>query len=643
MKTTKHIFLFIYFLWCSFLALGQSQKEKEALEKFDNYQYINAIETYEALVEKGLSSRVIFQKLGDANYLNGQYTEAAKWYKKLSELPNGINEPQYLYKYAQTLKSLEDYDASKRLMNLYLQQADTEQRAATFKSLEGVNFEIKNNEEYFQLKSFEHNSSYSDFSPTLWNETIVFSSSRDTGTVIKKIHEWNKNPFLNLYKVQKNSSSEELSEELNSFAHESSATFTKDGKTIYFTRNNVKDGRLVRDSAGINHLKIIRAEFIENKWTNFEELPFGGDSYSIANPALNPQENKLFFASNMPGTFGLSDIYVVTINADGSFGTPQNLGPDFNTEGRETFPFIDANNQLFFASDGRPGLGGLDIYVTKLESSKPMVQNLGTPINSSQDDFSIVINKLGTAGYFASNREGGKGGDDIYAFDLLKPFNLDCNLNVSGYTINIENGTLIQDVNLTIVNRDGSLIKSTATNSSGEFLESLSCNTTKRFIIRASKEGFEPTEKSFDLKDGLSIENLELELKPIPAPAEVGTDLAVLLQLNPIYFDTNKATIRPDAAEELNKVLAYMVDFPEVKIEIRSHTDSRGRDSYNLELSDRRAKSTGQYLIDNGIAPERITAEGFGEKKLLNRCANGVQCSKEEHELNRRSEFIIVQ
>lgn len=643
MKTTKHIFLFIYFLWCSFLALGQSQKEKEALEKFDNYQYINAIETYEALVKKGLNSRTIFQKLGDANYLNGKYKEAAKWYKKLSELPNGINEPQYLYNYAQTLKSLEDYDESNRLMSLYLQQATDEQRAANFKSIEGTDFKIKNNQEYFQLISFEHNSTYSDFSPSIWNDAIVFSSSRDTGTVIKKIHEWNKNPFLNLYKVQNNSTSEELSKELNSFAHESSATFTKDGKTIYFTRNNVKDGRLVRDSAGINHLKIIRAEFIENKWTNFEELPFGSDSYSIANPALNPEENKLYFASNMPGTLGLSDIFVVSINIDGTFGTPQNLGPNFNTEGRETFPFIDANNQLFFSSDGRPGLGGLDIYVTKLASANPKIQNLGTPINSSQDDFSIVINKEGTTGYFASNREGGKGSDDIYAFDILKPFNLDCQLNVSGYAINIENGTLIQEVTLAIVNEDGSLIKSTATNISGEFLESLSCNKNQRFIIRASKEGFEPVEKSFDLKDGLSIENLELKLKPIPAPADVGTDLAVLLELNPIYFDTNKATIGTDAAEELNKILAYMVDFPEVKIEIRSHTDSRGRDSYNLELSDRRAKSTGQYLVDKGIAPERITAEGFGEKELLNRCANGVDCSQEEHELNRRSEFIIVQ
>lgn len=279
--------------------------------------------------------------------------------------------------------------------------------------------------ERFVVGILNINSRHSEYAPSFYNGELVFASSRNTNSFTKIVDESSEQPFLDLY-VTVNTSGKRNTERLkggvNTKFHESSATFSKDGKTVYFTRNNrakriSKEGKIL--------LTIYKATYENGKWRHEEELPFGSDTYSIAHPALSPDGKFLYFASDMPGSFGKSDLYVVELYEDGSYGKPKNLGSEINTPGRETFPFISDKGNLFFASDGHLGYGGLDIFMTLPQIDiygGTQVYNLGEPINSFEDDFTFIINEESNVGFFASNRRGGFGGDDIYGFKQLVAF-----------------------------------------------------------------------------------------------------------------------------------------------------------------------------------------------------------------------------
>ncbi len=619
-----------------------------AEREFQNYEFVNAIASYEAIAKKGTSNKEVYINLGDANYSIARYAEAAKWYAKLSSITDGIYEPLYYYNYAQSLKSIGNYEKSNALMQRYAKTAKNDIRASNFKEHQDYLNEIDRISGRYSIQHLDINTPYADFAPFIKGTELVFSSARDTGTTLKKIHEWNKRPFSNLFKgeIVENGSVRNVSkypESLNSFAHESSATFTEDGRVVYFTRNNKINHRSKKNRTEIGHLELVRSEFINGEWTKPQTLPFNSDSYSVANAALNRDGTQLYFSSDMPGSYGQSDLFVVDIYCDGSFGTPRNLGPEINTEGRETFPFIDTDGTLYFASDGRPGLGGLDIFASQTINGKVMVKNLGRPINSDQDDFSFNIHPKNRNGYFASNRKGGRGEDDIYAFVENEPIPFGCSLNVSGHAINAQDGSLIADATIDVFNKQGNIMGRARTNGNGEFYLQLNCRHTEAFRFTGSKEGFVEKDIEVGLANSPNVSGIAIRLRPMEKVAIKGTDLAIFLQLAPIYFDIDKANIRPDAQLELNKIVTYMNRFPQIKIAIRSHTDSDGSDRYNLKLSERRANSTRTYLIEKGIDPLRITAQGFGERQLVNQCTNGVPCSKSQHEENRRSEFIIVQ
>ncbi len=279
--------------------------------------------------------------------------------------------------------------------------------------------------EKFSVNFLNINSEYSDYAPSFYEGELVFASSRNVNSVSKSFDEVSNQPFLDLYTTVKKSDKErirKLKGSINTKFHESSAVFSKDKKTVYFTRNNYSKRKSKTNIEGSVLLKIYRARYVEGKWKDIEELPFSSDDYSIAHPTLSPDGRFLYFASDMPGSFGKSDIYVVEINEDGSFGIPENLGDRINTSGRETFPFISDKGKLFFASDGHQGLGGLDIFMTLFNDNETEVYNLGEPINSSEDDFTFIINEEHKIGFFASNRKGGKGDDDIYGFRQLVSF-----------------------------------------------------------------------------------------------------------------------------------------------------------------------------------------------------------------------------
>ncbi|TVZ09506.1 outer membrane protein OmpA-like peptidoglycan-associated protein [Cellulophaga sp. RHA_52] len=645
----KFKYITLAFLFCCAFTNAQTKKEKKADDKFESYQYAEAIDVYERLIDLGYTSETIYRKLANSNYLNARYENAAKWYEMLVNLEGANVDPEEVYKYALSLKSIGEYEKSDTWMRKFDDIKQYDSRASLFENNTDYLKVIEKNSGRYNIKNLEINSSVSEFSPAYYNDKLVFSSARDTGTVRRTIHEWNNQPFLNLYAAQFNEEGKpinagKLDRKLNKKTHESSAIFTKDGNTMYFTRNNSDNGRFARDKDGVSRLKLYRATKVNDEWKKITELPFNGDDFSVAHPALSPDETKLYFASDMPGTRGMSDLFVVDIIADGTFSAPRNLGNKINTESRETFPFVSKNNILYFASDGHPGLGGLDIFATQITNNfnDSYILNIGKPVNSKQDDFSLIFDEDTQKGFFASNRDGGKGYDDIYSFIQTKELNLNCYNTINGTAVNLKTGASIADAAIQVKDKENTLVFETKTDTKGNFtLNDICWDDT--YTLLGEKIEFEQGTTSFTMERNKELKPVIVKLNPIKRAAPIGTDLTKYLKLDPIYFDLDKSFIRIDGQITMQQVFAYLKEYPEVVIEVRSHTDARATNEYNLALSNRRAKETVKYLLDNGIAPERVSGKGFGESELTNNCDSNSKCSEEEHQKNRRSEFIVVQ
>jgi outer membrane protein OmpA-like peptidoglycan-associated protein/tetratricopeptide (TPR) repeat protein len=640
-KTTLYS-LFILLL----LTSGYAQKKTVAKAdvNYDRYAYVDAIVNYEKVAAKGYQDEKMFQKLGNAYYFKAELPQASKWYEQLFTLyPN--QEAEYYYRYSQTLKSTGDYKKSDQMLEQFNLKSGNDKRGILFKENKNYLEEIKANSGRFQVVDAGVNSAFSDYGSSFLGDKLVFASARDTGGVSKKVFKWTNKSFTNLYASEMKPDGEmgipeRFVRTINSKFNESTPIFTQDGKTMYFTRNNYLEGKRGRDSSKNTLLKLYKSTLNkEGEWSNVAELPFNSNEYSVAHPALSQDEKTLYFASDMPGTLGQSDLFSVKINQDGTYGTPENLGPEINTEGRETFPFVSEENELFFASDGRPGLGGLDIFVAKKEVDESFygIQNVGEPINSNQDDFAFLINKKRN-GFFTSNREGGKGYDDIYRFVEYKK--LICDQMLSGLITDQETKEIVSNAKMSLFDSNFKPLQVAQTDAQGRYSFAVDCGKT--YYVRAEKEDYQTKEGSVRSKSFSSSKDYSMELERRIKPITVGTDLAKTLDIPMIYFDLDKSYIRKDASYELAKVLTVMQQYPAMKIEVRSHTDSRQTAAYNEKLSDRRAKATVAWLVKNGINSARLIGKGYGESQLVNPCSDGVKCSEEEHQANRRSEFIIV-
>ncbi len=634
-------------LSCAFVN-AQDKKIKKATTDFNTYAYSDAIDSYESLVKKGHTSEEVFKNLGNAHYQNADYEAAVDWFAQLFELEDAEIEAEYLYKYAQTLKSLGEYGKSDQWMQKFEAAKANDNRAIKFANNLNYLNEIEENSGRYKIKNLSINTEASDFAPSFYGKELVFSSARDKGRIARNIHEWNNKPFLNLYRTipfenGEFSTTEKLSKSLNRKTHESSTAFTKDGSTVYFTRNNSENGRFARDENGLSRLKIYKADLQDGEWSDIIELPFNDDSYSVAHPTLSSDEKQLYFASDMPGTIGQSDIFVVDIQENGSFGTPKNLGNKINTEGRETFPFVTESNKLYFASDGHPGLGGLDIFVTLLnEMEYRPLKNIGKPINSAQDDFSFIGDEGTKKGFFASNREGGFGSDDIYSFTQTKEIDLSCHTIVEGIINDKDNERPISGANIVIIDSKGQALSTTVSEPNGTFFIEVNCGDGPYKII-ASKTEYGQIEIMFSVQNTNDTSGIEITLERTVKQAKVGTDLVKFLELSPVYFNLDKSNIRPDAETTLKKLIDYMRQFPDLKVEVRSHTDAKAGSLYNQNLSEIRAKATVAYVVANGIYKNRITGQGFGETKLINDCTSREKCDDSEHQRNRRSEVIVIE
>lgn len=638
----------VYSLFLSaFFLQGFSQKTvvSRAEKEYDRFAYVDAIDNYEKVAEKGYQDEKMFQKLGNAYYFKAELPQALKWYDQLFAVyPN--QEPEYFYRYSQALKSTGDYVKADQILEQFNQKKGNDKRGILFKENRNYLEEIKANSSRFQVVDAGVNSKFSDYGSSFFGTKLVFASARDTGGISKKVFKWTNKSFTNLYWSEMKpdgemGTPERFERKINSKFNESTPVFTKDGQTMYFTRNNFLEGKRGKDANKNTLLKLYKATIDkEGEWRNVTELPFNSNNYSVAHPALSVDEKTLYFASDMTGTLGQSDLFKVKINEDGTYGVPENLGPEINTEGRETFPFVSNDNELYFASDGRPGLGGLDVFVAKIEVDQSFygIQNVGEPINSKQDDFAFLIDSKNRNGFFTSNREGGKGYDDIYRFVENKK--LICEQTLMGLVTDLDSGQILPNAKISLFDKNFKPLQVMQTDAQGHYSFPVDCGKT--YYVRGEKEEYQTKEASVTTKISSGSKDFPLVLERRIKPIAVGTDLAKTLDIPLIYFDLDKSFIRKDAAYELAKVLEVMKQYPEMKIEVRSHTDSRQTAKYNKILSDKRAKSTVDWLVKNGINSVRLIGNGFGESQLVNHCAEGVKCSEEEHQANRRSEFIIV-
>ncbi len=617
------------------IQLSVAQNLKRANHLFEKRAYLNAAELF---LNEEPKTQEILEKLADCYYFNTKMKEAELYYKILLQIHESNVDPTYLFRYSQALKGVKNFTEADKWYQKYLEkkQMAPAEKQETLPFFSSLNSEIR---KPYVVDKVSVNTKYSDFGASYFGEKVVFSSSRNKG----KLYIWNNQPYLDLFQgdIADNQDLKNVvpfDGSINTEMHESNAVFTKDGKTMYFTRNNSDSGKKKRNENKISTLKIYKAQFVNNKWTNITELPFNSDNYSVEHPALSSDEKQLYFASDMPGTIGSFDLFVADINADGTYGTPKNLGSKINTEHREQFPFVSSDNILYFASDGHFGMGGLDIFKSEISDEKFFTPiNLSNVINSNLDDFAYVINETNEKGYFSSNREGGMGDDDIYRFTKEKTYVIH-GLVQDKNSLEILPGSLVS-----LLDENNNLINEMVVGDDAKY--SFDIENNKSYKIKGTLKLYVPSvvEFSSDAKGDIN-KNIQLLIESYDdAEQNIVTEAGkTQIKINPIYFDFDKWNIRPDAALELNNVVTLMNKYSGMQLEIGAHTDARGSDAYNLKLSYKRAKSVLDYLTSQGILEKRLKSEGFGESQPLNNCVEPNMCTEEEYSINRRCEFVLT-
>jgi outer membrane protein OmpA-like peptidoglycan-associated protein len=702
-------------LFISINANSQPSRIGYADEFFDKKAYSKAVEMYIAIYDKGDNSTQTIRKIGECYRYMNQVVKAKEWYGKLMN----TNEYQLedVQEYVSLLKSTGDYEAADTWLRKYYEMSQG--------SADGViEFEesladLMVQREYYNVDYLAINSPNSDFGAAFYKDRVVFASARNEGNT-SGIYEWNNQPFLDLYMCRVDEEGDlgflnKFSDKLNTDFHESSTVFSKDGNEIYFTRNSYHKGRIHKSSKGEVNLKIYYSKKKDGDWTKETPLSFNSNSYSCGHPSLSHDGTVMYFASDMPGGYGGTDIYFS--KKLGNFWTkPENAGPVINTEGNETFPFVTNDGDLYFASDGHPGLGSLDIFLAQKQGKsffEPV--NVGLPINSSMDDFALIIDDEGKKGYFTSNRFSDGSDDNLYKFSIS-------DFIFKGVVFNKQSKEILPGTTVILLDENLEKVDETTTNEKGEYkfvidpdLKYTMISSAKYYYkdsydvefdqrpeqplyekevylepklysgkgIVTHKEKLNPledvkitlvdvqtgTEKEFVTKDeglfGFELtpeSNYEIRFEKegffkkssyfTTFNVEPGVmDLSEMLneiikdkpiRLDNIYYDYGKYDIRDDAAVELDKLVKILEDNPEISIELSAHTDARGSSSFNKKLSDKRAKSAAKYIVSKGISEDRITGKGYGEEKLLNKCADGVNCSEEDHQYNRRTEFKVT-
>ncbi|WP_299551942.1 OmpA family protein [Seonamhaeicola sp.] len=625
----KQIYILASLLLVSGIALAQKGNTKRANKLFEMRAYTQAAELYETKER----NQEVLQNLADSYYYNTSLQKAIKTYRELFVEYGDSIDIEYHFRYAQALKGVKNYkEADKHLSRYYNKPVNT---LAFIKTTE------KTTPHNFELKQIENEGSSSDFGLTFYgNNKVAFASARNTEN---PSYSWNELPYLDLYSATLTDGNalkdvEPFSDAINTDSHESNAVFTKDSKTMYFNRTNTT--RKKTDEDRIAHIKIYKAELVDGQWTNVTALPFTSNSYSTEHPALSKDEKTLYFASDMPGTYGSFDIYKVAINEDGTYGEPENLGDTVNTKHREQFPFISEFNVLYFSSIGHQGYGGLDVFRSNMvNGSFDRPVNLGPTINSHLDDFAYVIREKDNRGYVSSNRTGY---DRLFGF--AREENPLTKYQVEGIVQDLNSKALLAGSLVTLFDESDTVIQDTIVGDDAYYIFKIEPN--KKYKVRGTRKAYIPQDVEFSTDSKGKVQhNIYLSLESFADAEERIKETEkgdVQVKLDKIYFDFDKSHIREDAAVTLNVLVDLMKKYPSMEVEVSAHTDARGPDQYNLDLSKRRAASTLEYLVSQGIDRNRLKSIGYGEMQPLNKCVKEGICDDSEYDINRRCEFTIL-
>lgn len=628
-----------------FLALivnAQETKLKRANQDYDDYAYIDAAKVYEQVAASGYRSEELFKKLGNTYYFKANYTEAEKWYQELYKL-NKDMAPEYLLRFSQSLKAVGKEKEAEEIYDRFMDRTGILNNE--FSSSSDYLKIIAKNSDRYQVKALPINSNGTDYGAFVQDGVLYFSSTRN----LKRrsgVDTWSDEAFLDIYSIDYNKKEGTygkpmtLKGSVNTKLHESSPVLTKNGKTMYFTGTN-STAKIKKGKNEKVQLKIYRATKVGDKWKNIEDLSINGDNYSNVHPVLGPYGKRLYFSSNMPSSLGQTDLFVAAINADGSMGKPKNMGSKINTKGRESFPYITEDNELYFSSDGHFGLGGYDVFYIDLKTTGMQLLNVGMPVNGPADDFAFSIDNATKKGFFSTNREQV---DNIYGFTETRPISEFLEAVLTGMVTDKDTGKPIKNAVIKITSDDKNNEHTVTTDENGRYATTI--NKFNTHTITVAKKEYDTTDGF--ISKGQDEYQMDFQLARnilavnTNSDANGRVDLSDILNIEQIYFDFNSSILRSRSKVELEKISVAMKQQPKLKIEIFAHADSRGDDKYNVWLSERRARKARQYLIKSKIDPSRIVFKGYGESRLKNNCADNVDCTEEEHQLNRRIEFIIL-
>lgn len=642
-------FPLIVFIGLSFNALAQEKSRSELKgDKYAfRYSYNEAIKAYTDTKELSLDGQ---RKLAESYHKIDKNTEAEITYARILTAAAGVL-PEDHYNYAMILKTNGKYVEAHSAMDKFAALKPEDLRVKDYTAHKGQFAELQQDDGKYKTTHLALNTDAEDFGTSYYKNKVVFASSRAKSG---KNYNGSGKSFLNLYvsdvEAGELKEPQVFDKNFNSKMHDGPASFSNDGTFMAFTRNNVRD----KSKDKVVELAIYFSSYKDDKWSKPEAFNSNNGGNSVGHPSLTADGKTMYFSSNAPGGFGGADIYKTTRTEKGEWTAAVNLGNQINTEGDEVFPFLEeTTGTFFFSSNGRFGLGGLDVFICKKNGEGfDAVYNAGSPVNTQYDDFSAVADGKTNKGYFSSNRTGGSGDDDIYSVDFLK--GLETRKRIEGFA-KISNGTLLPNTFVTLMDDKGTVIDTLTTKEDASF--SFFVESGKSFKLTGKKDTYTDGEATSNTlgkdlvvkSDVVLLKNEEvvaLKKEEVVKKIEVGADLGKILELKNIYFDLDKYDLRPEAVTELDKIVKIMNENPTMELELSSYSDCRASKEYNLALSDKRAKVPAWYVKARIKDPKRIHGTGYGETKLLNACeceGDVVSvCSEEEHQKNRRTEFIIV-
>ncbi len=690
---------------------------------FEYLEYTKAIPKYNKALRKDSANAEAWAKLGDCYRMNNQTVQAEACYKMAVQ--NSHVQSVYKLYYSQMLINNGKYEEAHQWVEDYMKAEPADPRGIALDSGISHLAEFYNDKDKYKVERLSINTTEAEYGPVLYKDGIIFASSREGESWANRNHSWTGENYYSLYYAKGSEMKFETPviflKGVQTKYNNSSVCFSKKGDEMFLTRNNIDHKKVMSSHEKVVKLKLYTSVLKDGQWTDVNPFQYNSDEYSCAHPAISPDGTKFYFASDMPGSIGGMDIWYCTRTPEG-WGQPKNLGPSVNTKGNELFPTIADDGVIYFSSNGREGMGGLDIYSTvEKDGNYTSPVNMGAPVNSPDDDLGLVWDEKTKIGYFSSNRDHNGANDDIFCL-------IQNTVRLTGLVYDRQTEKALDNSSVRIVEEDSTAVTK-QTNEEGNFTASVYLNKNYLLIterpdyitdtlklaaadmivngdsvyvkipldrreLLISLRGKIYNESSGSPVDSARVTLINLtnndtmqvttgadglyaftNLAPesrykvvaeteycIPNAVDTSTfgitesktlkiDFGIYclsdnLVLHNIYYDLDKYNIRPDAAKELDKLVILMVKYNHIKIELGSHTDCRASSAYNMTLSHNRAKSAVAYLVQHGVDRKRLTAQGYGESKLVNRCEcegeRKVDCTEEEHQLNRRTEIRIL-